>query len=410
MRRFSLRRQQPARFGGPALLLLAGCLVASAPRAATTDDHQQTVAALTDVEAAIAELVHADASYAVGPQTYRRAAQRAVNALTGSGGEGYRADAGSPGDPSGALGHIDALLDRSATPVWVAPLHSAEANVRAAITHLEDARNAREFMDYATAMSRALTYLEVARGRASETGVFGGLEGALANTVLGVPAGAQQQDACKAPSAAPAYGVHGGYVAWVTVPASGGTHALAEDPGATSVSLQGGMIVLQSAAAPIVGKDCGKMGAAAGSQPIAAASPVASVALPAPPALYTKAQAEQGRQIFATKCVACHGTDLQGTAAPSVAGNDFLNTAQHNGWTLSIIRYIVSDLMPLNAPASLSPQDGASVMAYLLASDCYPPGSTPFPTSDQPPFAKIKLGPVPGKHAQANAKGVCPVD
>ena len=410
MRRLSRTRPQPARFGGPALFLLAACLIASAPRAATTDDHREAVAALTDIEAAIAELVHADASYAVGPETYHRAAQRAINALAGSGGDGYRADAGTPDDPSGALGHIDALLDRSATPVWVAPLHSAEANVRAAVTHLNDARHAREFMDYATAMSRALTYLEVARGRPTETGVFGGLEGALANTVLGVPAGAQQQDACKAPSAAPAYGVHGGYVAWVTVPANGGTHALAEDPGTTSVSLQGDMIVLQSAAAPIVATDCGKKDAAPASQPASASPSVSRASLPAPPALYTKAQAEQGGQIFASKCVACHGTDLQGTAGPSVAGNDFLNTAQHNGWTLSIIRYIVFELMPRNAPASLSPDDSASVMAYLLASDCYPPGSTPFPTSDQPAFAKLKLGPVPGKHAAANAKGVCPVD
>ena len=410
MRRFSLRCRLPARFGGPALLLLAGCLVTSAPRAATTDDHQQAVAALTDIEAAIAELVHADASYAVGPQTYRRAAQRAINALAGSGGDGYRADAGSPGDPSGALGHIDSLLDRSATPVWVAPLHSAEANVRAAITHLDDARNAREFMDYATATSRALTYLEVARGRPTETGVFGGLEGALANTVLGVPPGAQQQDACNRPSAAPAYGVHDGYIAWVTVPATGGTHALTEDPGASSVSLQGGMIVLQSAAAPIVAAACGRKHAAAGPQSTTLASPVARVSLAAPPALYTKAQAEQGEQIFAAKCIACHGTDLQGAAGPSVAGTDFLNTAQHNGWTLSIIRYIVFELMPRNAPASLSADENASVMAYLLAADCYPSGTTPFPASDQPAFTKIKLGPVPGKHAQANAKGVCPVD
>ena len=414
MRRFCLRRRQPARLGGPALFLLAGCLLTSAPRAATSDDHQQAVAALTDIEAAIGELVQADASYAVGPETYHRAAQRAINALAGSSGDGYRADAGSPGDASGALGHIDSLLDRSATPVWVAPLHSAEANVRAAITHLDDARNAHEFMDYATAASRALTYLEAARGRPTETGVFGGLEGALANTVLGVPAGAQQQDACKAPSAAPAYGVHGGYVAWVTVPATGGSHALAEDPGAASLSLQDGMIVLKSVVAPLVAAACAKTHAAAAPSTTApsttAASPPARVSLPSPPALYTEVQAEQGEQIFAAKCVACHGTDLQGTAGPSVAGNDFLNTAQHNGWTLSIIRYIVFELMPRNAPSSLSAVENASVMAYLLASDCYPPGSTPFPASDQPAFTKMKLGPVAGKHAKANAKGVCPVD
>ncbi len=412
MRRFFLSFQPPACRIGPAAVLLAGCLaflVAPASRAATTDDHQQAVAALTDVEAAITELVHADASYAVGPQAYHRAAQRAINALAGAGGDGYRADAGSRGDPSGALGHIDSLLDRSATPVWVVPLHSAEANVRAAVSYLRDALEADGFMEYATATSRALTYLEVARGRPTETGALGGLEGALANTVLGVPAGAREQDACRVPSAAPAYGLHGGYLAWVTVPASVGTHALAEDPGATSLSLQDGMIVLHTVVAPIVARDCGKT--TTGDPPSAApALPITHVSLPAPPPLYTKAQAVQGKQIFTTKCVACHGADLQGTAGPSVAGNDFLDTARHNGWTLSIIRYIVFELMPRNSPASLSPQDDANVMAYLLASDCYPPGSKPFPTSDQPAFATIKLGPVAGEHAGANAKGVCPVD
>ncbi len=87
---------------------------------------------------------------------------------------------------------------------------------------------------------------------------------------------------------------------------------------------------------------------------------------------------------------------MQGVAAPSVAGTDFLTTAQHNGWTLEIIRYLVFTMMPMNAAHSLSPEAYAAVMAHLLASNCYPAGSTPFPTDDDPKFAKIKLGPVPG--------------
>ena len=46
-------------------------------------------------------------------------------------------------------------------------------------------------------------------------------------------------------------------------------------------------------------------------------------------------------------------------------------------------------------------------MAYLLASNCYPEGAKPFPSADDPSFAKIKLGPVPGQHPDQNAKGVC---
>ncbi|HTW68424.1 MAG TPA: cytochrome c [Acetobacteraceae bacterium] len=413
---------RPVRIIGPAaslvLCLLAWLLVPGTTMAGATaaDDHTQAVAALTDVNAAVAELVRADASYVADPKVYHGAAQRAINALAGTHGDGYVASAGSPGDAAGAIGHIDSLLDRSATLVWTGPLQSVEANIRAAVAHLQDAAKARELMDYAGDASRALDYLQVARGRPNETGVFGGLEGVLANTELGIPAGAQQQDACRAPSSAPSYGTHGGYIGWVALPGGNGTHELPEPSGVTSLSVQNGMIVLRTAAAKVVADACA--GHAKGDPPDPPATQAAAHAMqtpPAasgggPPALYTKAQAEAGKQIFDTKCVACHGANLQGTAAPSVAGNDYLVAAQRNGWTLEIMRYIVFDQMPRNAPATLSPTDDADVMAYLLASSCYPAGTKPFPSADDPSFAAIKLGPVPGQHPGQNAKGVCPVN
>jgi polar amino acid transport system substrate-binding protein len=411
---------KPARIVGPAACMLAWLLlpgIATATAAAAAgDDNQQAVATLADVKAAIGELVRADASYATDSKIYHGAAQRAINALAGTRGADYVAGAGSSGDTAGAIGHIDALLDRAATPVWANPLRSAEANIRAAISHLKDAAKAHELMDYAIAASRALAYLQVARGRPDETGVFGGLEGALANTDLGVPAGAHEQDGCKPPSAAPSYGTHDGYIAWVALTVSGGTHELAQASGATSVAVQDGMVVLWTAAAKLVADACAAEPKRDPPDPPAtqaalqqATQTPAAVSGVQPPALYTKAQAEQGKQIFATKCVACHGANLQGTAAPSVAGNDFLVTAQHNGWTLEIMRYIVFDQMPRNSPASLSATDNADVMAYLLAANCYPAGTQPFPSADDPSFANIKLGPVGGQHPDQNAKGVCDV-
>ncbi|HEX2940470.1 MAG TPA: cytochrome c [Rhodopila sp.] len=478
MRHVSRQNFQPAQVFGPAFLLLTALLLPQTSRAADTagDDHQQAVAALTDVKAAIAEIVQADSSYATNKDIYYQASQRAINALAGAHGAGYAADAGTPGDAEGAIGHIDALLNRQGTPAWATALHGAEANVRAAIVHLNDATHAHELMDYAIAVSRALTYLQVAQGRPTEIGLFGGLEGALANTVLGVPAGAQQQDACAGlSSTAPAYGTHGGYLAWVTIPAGDGKHVLAEDPGATDVSVQNGAITLHTAANKLVMSACDKHAEAAPAAPAhdaaAQAAPASQAARapqtaqtelaaaktpadPAPsaqaatsaqaapstppaqqdapksasgsasgsaqtkpaasdgdplPALYTEAQAKAGSKIFAAHCVACHGANLQGTAAPSVAGTDFLTTAQHNGWTLQIIRYIVFKMMPRNAPATLSPEESADVMAFLLASDCYPAGSKPFPSDEEPSFAKVHLGPVPNHPAGQNGKGVCPV-
>lgn len=428
----------PARISEPALRLCAACIAAALAfvwpaMAEPSDDHQQAVAALADVKAAITELVRVDASYATDRNVYHAASQRAINALTGENGAGYVAGTGEPTDTAGAVGHIDSLLDRQETPVWAAPLHGAEANVRAAIVYLQDSMKARELMDYQIAASRALTYLEVARGRPTETGVLGGLEGALANTALGVPAGATQVDGCKAPSAAPAYGMHDGYLAWVTVPGGDGSHALAEAPGGTQLDVHGGFIVLHTAAASLVTAACNSHAqaafphdTAAATQPIAQAmihltadeataqqSPASTQTTgqtAAPPALYTVAQAKRGAQIFTTTCVKCHGENLQGTAAPSVAGDDFLVTAQHNGWTLAVVRYLVVNNMPLNAPSKLSPTQYAAVMAFLLASNCYPAGNTPFPTSAEPAFNNIKLGPVPGEHSGKDSRGVCKVD
>jgi len=417
MLNFRFECSAPARFRGPAFVAgLFAAFALAAPAQAAQDDHAQAVSALTDLKAAIAELVQADASYATDRNLYHRAAQRAINALTGEHGGGYVADAGTPGDATGVLGHIDLLLDRKETPVWAEPLHGVEATTRAAIVHLHDSLKTRELMDFQIAASRALTYMQVARGRPTETGVFGGLEGVLANTVLGVPAGAARQDACTVPKSAPSYGTHGGYLAWVATPASEGAHALAESPGTTELVVQGGMIVLHTAAAARVSEICTREAKAAAPAPPAPATPQPSphAALTPPagaplPALYTRAQAVAGAQVYATKCVSCHGANLQGVAAPSVAGNDFLVTAQNDKWTLSIIRYIVFNLMPRNSPASLAPSESADVMAYLLASSCYPAGSTPFPAAENPEFANIKLGPLSSHPDGQNAKGVCKV-
>jgi mono/diheme cytochrome c family protein len=421
MRNLTSRNFAPARLVGLAFAVSFVAALATAPPArAASDDHAQAVAALNDLKAALAELTRADASYATDRNVYHRASQRAINALAGVKGEGYAPGPGNPGDAAGALGHIDALLDRKDTPVWADPLHGAEANILAAVAHLLDARKARELMDYELAASRAITYMEVARGRPNETGVFGGLEGALADTVLGVPADAPLEDACAKPKAAPAYGVHGGYLAWVATPATEGVHALAESPGASEMDVQGGIIVMRTVAAAPVDAICAREAKAAAkpaepAHPALSPSPQpthAALTAPAggpPPALYTHAQAVAGAQVYATKCVACHGANLQGVAAPSVAGNDFLITAQHDGWTLAIIRYIVFNLMPRNSPASLPPAEAADVMAYLLASSCYPAGNTPFPSADAPALALVKLGPLPGRPAGQNEKGVCPV-
>jgi polar amino acid transport system substrate-binding protein len=454
------RRHASARAIGPAFFL-AATLAVPAARAAAPDDHGEALAALTDTRAAMGEIEHAEDIYSTDKSVYYDLAQRALNALMGARSEYYSAGPGNPGDKAGAIGHIDRLLDRQANPPWVAALHGAEANIRAAAANLVDARAAHELMDFQMAASRALRHLDVALGRPNQTDVFGGLEGAIATTALGVPPGATELDACAPPSArqvqgAPVFGMRGGYVAYVAVPATQGTHALPGPIGGSEVSLKDGALLLHTAAMPLVAKLCAQRtavdspirrvadtapdpannaasGSGSGTQgtsnaadaaqtgtkvphPTAAeaqqaigATAQASTAAGAVPALYTMAQAEAGKKIFQQNCVTCHGTNLQGTAAPSVAGKDFLNTAKTDGWTVEVIRYIVFDLMPRNSPGTLQPEQSADVMAYLLASNCYPAGNKPFPAKNESDLSKIKMQPVPGPHPGANKYGVCPV-
>src|SRR5581483_3581573 len=244
------------RYVPPATFLLAALAFRPAPSAAATGDHQAALAALHDLRSAIAEIVSVDRTYATDRNVYHQASQRAINALEGTHGPHYVEGSGSPGDAEGAIGHIDKLLDRKETPVWADPLRGAEVNMRAAVAYLVDSGKSRELMDYQIAVSRALGYMEVAEGRPTEPGVLGGLEGVLANTELGVPDGARQEDGCTAPSSSSTYGTHGGYLAWITISATPGTHTLPENTGGQTVAMQGNMIVLHTAAAPLVAKIC----------------------------------------------------------------------------------------------------------------------------------------------------------
>jgi hypothetical protein len=72
-----------------------------------------------------------------------------------------------------------------------------------------------------------------------------------------------------------------------------------------------------------------------------------------------------------------------------------------------MFRYLVVNNMSTNAPASLPPSQYDWAMAFLLASNCYPAGDKAFPTSADPSFANVKLGPLPGEHPEQNSRGVC---
>ena len=199
---------------------------AVAARAGAPADHDRALASLTDIRAAVAEIVRIEDGNAVGPGAYQRAAHRALNALVGRHDAGYSTAAGDPGDRTGALGHLDALLDRNAVETWTPAIQGAKMNLLAAAQNIQDALAEKQMEDYQGDLTQALANLSLVVGRPAVGGVLGGIDGALGNTVLGVPAGGVTVSGCAAPTRTPSYGVVRGRLAYVALPRAVASGAL----------------------------------------------------------------------------------------------------------------------------------------------------------------------------------------
>ncbi len=93
-----------------------------------------------------------------------------------------------------------------------------------------------------------------------------------------------------------------------------------------------------------------------------------------PPALYTQTQASAGATVFAQSCAMCHGADLKGVAGPALIGPTF--AAPGNKYTVGSVFTEISQQMPVSAPGSLSHDEYADVMSYIMSKNGYPAGTT----------------------------------
>jgi mono/diheme cytochrome c family protein len=368
------------------------------PARSAPDDHASAIAALADVRAAVAEIVRIEDGYAVGHGAYLRAAHRAMNALVGHRDDGYAPSFGDPGDGVGTLGHLDRMLDQAGASLWTPAVQGAKANVLAAAASLQSALGQKEMEDYEADLTQALASLALVVGRSTETGVLGGLDGALANTTLGVPAGAATVSGCAAPTRAPAYGIVAGRLAYIALPRNSAAAGIPDGLAVSRVQITGRWVVLYAPAARAATALC-RAGSRFGRTRAIAAHGAH------PP--FTAGQARTGVAVYRRYCLQCHGADLQGAAGPAVSGTEFLANAQRNKWTLSDMRTTVFENMPFSNPGSLTPEQYANVMAFLLASSCFSAGSQPFPKTAVPVLAQVKLGPVRGAKPSNPNLGTC---
>ena len=94
--------------------------------------------------------------------------------------------------------------------------------------------------------------------------------------------------------------------------------------------------------------------------------------------VYTVDQAKKGEATYKEQCAACHGDNLEGSGPmPPLAGKDFL--ANWGGKAVAEVFDKTQTSMPATAPGSLTPEQTADVISYLLSVGKYPAGSADLP-------------------------------
>jgi len=89
--------------------------------------------------------------------------------------------------------------------------------------------------------------------------------------------------------------------------------------------------------------------------------------------VYTEAQAYRGEKVADTTCIGCHGSGLNGgDSGPKLVGEMFLAN-----WSSQPVAELFDwsrQAMPSDAPGTLSKEDTAAVVAYILKLNKMPAG------------------------------------
>jgi len=110
--------------------------------------------------------------------------------------------------------------------------------------------------------------------------------------------------------------------------------------------------------------------------------------------VFTDAQASRGKPLYARECAKCHGEELTGgEEAPPLAGEAFLSN--WNGLTAGDLFDRIRKSMPQQAPGTLSRQQNADILAFMMMMNHYPSGKTELQTQTEI-LKQIKIEPKPG--------------
>ena len=90
--------------------------------------------------------------------------------------------------------------------------------------------------------------------------------------------------------------------------------------------------------------------------------------------VYTEEQAKRGEAVYKERCASCHGETLGGRIGPPLVGDDFIGN-----WDkapLSDLAGKIRNTMPQDAPGTLTGEQSADVLAFILQAAKFPAGRT----------------------------------
>ncbi|SDG26879.1 c-type cytochrome [Pelagibacterium luteolum] len=105
------------------------------------------------------------------------------------------------------------------------------------------------------------------------------------------------------------------------------------------------------------------------------------------PITFTAPQAIGGGGNYARSCASCHGAELEGSAGPALSGANF-------SWldrSVADLHAYIQDLMPADAPGSLSDAQVSTIIAFMAQKQGMEAGDEPIST-DPADLESVRFG------------------
>jgi mono/diheme cytochrome c family protein len=114
--------------------------------------------------------------------------------------------------------------------------------------------------------------------------------------------------------------------------------------------------------------------------------------------VYTKAQAESGKQLYIRECLDCHGDDLEGDPEnPPLATPAFID--KWNTLTLGDLFERIHRDMPADNRGTLKRRNAAELVAFILSFNKFPAGDQELP-AELAALRRIRFDAVPPDRKQ----------